>query len=235
MCLLVGVYSLLNFCVHQKHWRQSVRTEVWQFQNHFIPLTSWHVHLWMFWWQILWSDVVNGPDLVVLYSWASLLGWLLFDLSVTMVFSQLQVALAGKVGWEALHFLFSVGRWVFTWQISWHTVSGSVPVSRCDDKHIWAMVSSWGVGSRCSKVGMSSVSCSGSQTSSESRALELGCCVTSKQPLCHHHLGELHLWAAWECASVVTHRVNVWVDISLSGYFILACRFCEGSKCIVCH
>lgn len=52
------------------------------------------------------------------------------------------MALAGKAGWEALPFFFVMGRCVFTGQILGHAVSGSMRVSRCDDKHIWVMVGS---------------------------------------------------------------------------------------------
>lgn len=49
-----------------------------------------------------------------------------------------------------LAFLLCYGRMHF--QISEHVAPGSVHVSKCDNKHIWVMVGSWGVVSRCSKA-----------------------------------------------------------------------------------
>lgn len=98
------------------------------------------------------ADVSFGQmrsELVLLYSWASLLSLLLFDFEWCFHnFRSGGFSWWGGVG--GLAFLLCYGRMHF--QISEHVATGSVHVSRCDNKHIWVMVGSWGVVSRCSKA-----------------------------------------------------------------------------------
>lgn len=214
MCLLIRVYSLLDFWVHQKHWSTPLRTEVWQ------PLSSWHVHLWMFC-----SDEVNGPALVLLCGWASLLSLLLFDLSVTMVFSCFRSGgFTGKAGWEALPFFFVTGRCVFSWQISEHAESGSVHLSRCDDKHIWVMVGGWGVVSRCNKVEWAQSPAQAHRLQLRAELYSCGGLQPQKFAFPVPPWETPSLWAAWECAQMAAHRVNVreeyCLDISFWSKFV---------------
>lgn len=97
---LIVMYSLLDFWVHQRHWVESLRTEVWQFQEHLrFSSTSRHVHLWMFCRNVLWSDEAGGPDLVLLYDWVSLPSWMSFDMSATVGFPQPEVWWLYLVRW----------------------------------------------------------------------------------------------------------------------------------------
>jgi len=57
-----------------RHWIESLRTEVWKFQECLrFTNASRSVCLWKFCWNVLWSDETSGPDLVLLHSWTSLL------------------------------------------------------------------------------------------------------------------------------------------------------------------
>lgn len=108
MWLLIVVYLLLYFWVHHRHWIEFLRIEVWQFQEHLrVSNTSRHVHLWMFCWNVFWSDGASGPDLVRLCSWASLLSLVFFDFSAIVGFPQPEVWWLYLVRWDRRPWLSS--------------------------------------------------------------------------------------------------------------------------------
>lgn len=109
MWLLIVLYLQLDFWVCQRHQIESLRVEVWQFQEQLrFSNTSRHVCLWMFCWNVLWSDGTSGPDLVLLYSCAPLLSLVFFDFSATVGLPQPEVWWLYLVRWNGRPWLSSL-------------------------------------------------------------------------------------------------------------------------------